>query len=374
MSETKSVQPEKLHLRSCIQRVCTGPEYSKNLPYEDAKAAMDFILSGQADPVQTAVLLVGLRMKRETQDENRGLLQAIVDRSEITTVAVDELIDIADAYNGHVRDLPVVPFLPAVLAACGAPAASHGVEYVSPKFGITTHLVLKEAGISVALSMQQAAERIANPAIGWAYVDQKTYCPTLHDLIALRSTIVKRTAITTLECLVGPLRGQEKTTLYTGFVHKAYPPVYSDLARMVGFDNAIIARGVEGGLIPSLQQPAKVHFYADGGEDQLLVVNAAKDLAMDHKTRSTPLPKDIAIYDIPEAEDRPSFDLDAAVKATLKAGLSALEGKDSSSKDALVLAAAIALFKAHKADSLTAGAEMARAAIDSGEALKRFKA
>ena len=374
MSETHSVQPEKLHLRSCIQRVCTGPEYSKDLPYEDAKAAMDFILSGQADPVQIAVLLVGLRMKRETQDENRGLLQAIVDRSEITTVAVDELIDIADAYNGHVRDLPVVPFLPAVLAACGLPAASHGVEYVSPKFGITTHLVLKEAGIRVDLTMQQAAERIADPAIGWAYVDQKTYCPTLHDLIPLRSTIVKRTAITTLECLVGPLRGQKKTTLYTGFVHKAYPPVYSDLARLVGFDGAIIARGVEGGLIPSLQQPAKVHFYEGSGEDQLMIVDAAKDLAMAHKTRSTPLPKDIEIYEVPEAEDRPSFDLDAAVTATLKAGLSALAGEQSSSKDSLVLAAAIALFKTSKAESLAAGAEMARTAIDSGEALKRFKA
>ncbi len=374
MSETKTLHQERMHLRSCIQRVCTGPEYSKNLPYEDAKSAMDFILSGQADPVQIAVLLVGLRMKRETQDENRGLLQAIVERSEIITADVDEVIDIADAYNGHVRDLPVVPFLPAVLAACGAPAASHGVVSVSPKFGITTHLILKEAGLSVDLTMEQAAKRVADPAIGWAYVDQKTYCPSLYELTPLRTAIVKRTAITTLECLVGPLRGQKKTTLYTGFVHKAYPSVYTDLARMVGFDAAIIARGVEGGLIPSLQQPAKVHFYEGDSDDQLMIVNAANDLGMDHKTRSTPLSKDIEIYEMPEAEDRPSFDLDAATKATVKAGLDALEGKNSTSKDSLILAASICLFKTNKADSLENGAEMARKAIDSGEALKRFKA
>ncbi|WP_198265393.1 anthranilate phosphoribosyltransferase [sulfur-oxidizing endosymbiont of Gigantopelta aegis] len=374
MNKNMTDQQNKMHLRSCIQRVCTGPEYSKNLPYDDAKAAMDYILSGNADPVQISILLVGLRMKRETQEENKGLLQAIVDRSTITTVAVNDLIDIADAYNGHVRDLPVIPFLPAVLAACGLPAASHGVESVGPKFGITTNLVLKATGLSAELSMKEAAQRIADPAIGWAYVDQKTYCPTLHDLIPLRTTIVKRTAITTLECLVGPLRGTKKTTLYTGFVHKAYPPVYTDLAKMVGFDGAIIARGVEGGLIPSLQQPAKVHFYEDDGEDQMFVVNATEDLGMNHKTRSTPLPKDIEIYDAPEAEDKPSFDLDAAVKATVKAGLAALNGEQSSSRDSLILAASIALFRTGKAESLSAGADIARQAIDSGEALKRFNA
>ena len=374
MSKTMTNHQAKMHLRSCIQRVCTGPEYSKNLPYQDAKAAMDFILSGQAEPVQIAVLLVGLRMKRETQEENQGFLQAIVERSNITTVDVNELIDIADAYNGHVRDLPAVPFLPAVLAACGLPAASHGVASVSPKFGITTHRVLKAAGLAVDLSMEEAAKRIADPAIGWAYVDQKTYCPTLHDLTPLRTTIIKRTIITTLECLVGPLRAKNKTTLYTGFVHKAYPQVYSEMARKVGFNSAIIARGVEGGLIPSLQQPAKVFYFDNEADDQVFEVNAAKDLNMKHNTRSTPLPKDLPISDQPEDEGLPPFDLDAAVKATVEAGLNALEGKQSTTKDALILAASIALFRTGKADSLQNGAEMAANAIDSGAALKRFKA
>jgi anthranilate phosphoribosyltransferase len=374
MSDTMTDQQAKMHLRSCIQRVCTGPEYSKDLPYEDAKVAMDYILTGRADPVQVAVLLVGLRMKRETQEENRGLLQAIVDRSDITTADVDELIDLADMYNGHARDLPAVPFLPAVLSACGLPAVSHGLQSVSPKFGITTHRVLKAVGYDIDISMEDAAKRIENPDIGWAYVDQKTYCPTLHALIPLRNTIIKRTAITTLECLVGPIRARNKTTLYTGFVHKAYPPVYLDLARMIGFDAAIVARGVEGGLIPSLQQPAKVHYYENDSDDRVMDVNAAKDLTMDHNTRSTPLPKDLKVTEVSEEEGKPPFDLDAAIQATIDAGIAALEGKAGTTKDSLILSAAIALCRTGKANSIQAGAAMAKEAIDSGEALKRFRA
>ena len=51
-------------MHNCIQPVATGPEYSKNLSFEEAKAGMELILRGEADPVQAAVYLIALRMKR----------------------------------------------------------------------------------------------------------------------------------------------------------------------------------------------------------------------------------------------------------------------------------------------------------------------
>ncbi len=365
------IAQEKNHLRSCIQRVCTGPEYSKDLPFEDAKRAMDFILSGKADPVQISVLLVGLRMKRETDAENKGMLQAILDNTAMAKADVEHVIDVADAYNGQVRGLPAIAFLPAVLAACGLNAVSHGVESVGPKFGITASRVLQAAGLSVELSTQAAARQVENAAVGWAYVDQKAYCKPLYDLIPLRTIIVKRTLITTLECIIGPVRGKQ-TTLLTGFVHKAYPPVYLSLARLAGFDHAIIVRGVEGGVIPSLQQPAKVHYFDNQGEDHVDEVTAAS-IGMSHSTRATPLPKDIPLAEDIFAQDKPPFDIDAAVKATLDAGLSALENKEGTTRDALIYIAAITLLRSGKASDLQQGAKMAREAISSGAALKRFQ-
>ena len=96
----------KSHLRACIQKVATGPEYSKDLSYDEAYHAMRHILSGEADEVQTSIYLISLRMKRETDEENRGTLQALIDTANICTAAVPELVDICLLYTSpSPRDL-----------------------------------------------------------------------------------------------------------------------------------------------------------------------------------------------------------------------------------------------------------------------------
>ena len=62
---------------SFLQRIATGPEMSKDLSLEDARTGMSLILDGRVHPVQAAVFLIALRMKRESEDENRGVLEAI---------------------------------------------------------------------------------------------------------------------------------------------------------------------------------------------------------------------------------------------------------------------------------------------------------
>ena len=119
-------------MRSVIQRIATGPEMSKDISRDEARVAMRAILEGQVDPVQAGIFLIALRMKRETDEENIGILEALRDAGETVTAGVNVLIDIADPYDGFTRTLPASPFLPAVLAACGVPAVCHGVERVGP--------------------------------------------------------------------------------------------------------------------------------------------------------------------------------------------------------------------------------------------------
>ena len=100
----------QLHMRQCIQKVATGPDYSKDLSFEEARDAMRAILTDDIDPVQTSILFIALRMKRETDEENRGILQALIDTSEHATAAVDEIVDISDPYDGYARGVPASPF------------------------------------------------------------------------------------------------------------------------------------------------------------------------------------------------------------------------------------------------------------------------
>jgi anthranilate phosphoribosyltransferase len=74
-----------------------------------------------------------------------------MDLTGTVTASVDEVVDLADPYDGYTRYLPISPFLPAVLAACGVRAVSHGVETVAPKQGATHRKILRAAGMDVDL-------------------------------------------------------------------------------------------------------------------------------------------------------------------------------------------------------------------------------
>jgi anthranilate phosphoribosyltransferase len=197
-------------MRSIIQRIATGPELSKDIALEEARLGMQAILDVEVDPVQAGIFLIALRMKRETDDEQRGVLDAVRDATQHVVADVDEVVDIADPYDGYNRCLPASPFLAPVLAECGVPAMSHGVDAVGPKFGVTHRHVLAAAGLPVDLSPTEAAARIADPAIGWSYLDQRAFAPKLHDLVGLRGTIVKRQVITTVEVLARPFTAAKR--------------------------------------------------------------------------------------------------------------------------------------------------------------------
>ena len=71
----------KAIMRSIIQRIATGPDMSKDISTEEAHAGMRAVLNGDIDPVQTAIFLIALRMKRETDAENRGVDHAAQEAS-----------------------------------------------------------------------------------------------------------------------------------------------------------------------------------------------------------------------------------------------------------------------------------------------------
>ena len=87
-------------MRSYLQRIATGPELSKDLTEDETHLAVSAILSGTVDEVQTAVFLIAMRMKRETDAENRGGLRALLDHSNQITAGVNDVLHIADPYDG----------------------------------------------------------------------------------------------------------------------------------------------------------------------------------------------------------------------------------------------------------------------------------
>ena len=329
-------------MRSIIQRIATGPELSKDITRDEARRGMRMVLDGTVDPVRAAVFLIALRMKRETDEENLGILDAVLETTDTVTAPVDEVVDLSDPYNGFNRNLPVSAFLPAVLAACGVPAVSHGVESMGPKFGATHHRVLAASGVPVASTPAEVHARLADPKTGWAYCDQSVFNPRLHALARLRSLIVKRPALATVEVMAGPVRGRRRTHVVTGYVHKPYARIYLLLARHAGFDSALIVRGIEGGITPSLRQNAKVWTYRDGADEHDMDISP-ETLGIEQSVRAVPLPEGIEGYRRKSDATGGEVDGLAIADAAARAGLDALDGAPGPARDSLVYAAALVL-------------------------------
>lgn len=318
---------------SFIGRVATGPTMSKPLTREEAGTAFALILKGEVDPVQSAVLLIALRMKRETDDENLGVLAALRHATLAATAPVDELVDLADPYDGFARHLPANVFLPAVLAACGVHAVIHGCAGVAPKDGVTHRHILLAANVPVDLSPTRAAAKIADPQCGWAYVDQQQFSPATNALAPLRALIVKRTCISTVEKLCAPIRARRWTHLVAGYVHEGYERLLDMLARDSGFASSLIIRGMEGGVLPRPTRPAPM---------------------------MPALPKEL------------EGDLPGIARAAADAGLEALHGKRGFARESLLAGAGLVLYHLKQAANANDGSAMAREALDSGRALARF--
>ncbi len=353
-------------MHSIIQRIATGPELSKDISLEEASLGTAAILRGEIDEVQAALFFIALRMKRETDDENMGVLDAILKLSQSRIAEVDEVVSLADPYDGINRNLPLAPFIPAVLAACGLATISHGLHAVGPKFGITHRHVLKAAGIDVDMDLEQAAVRLADSGIGWAYVDQRTFCPGLHELTGLRQRIIKRQALTTVEVLARPLTGRKRTHLVTGYVHKPYPAKYAALARFAGFEGCLLVRGTEGGVIPSLRQQSMLFRYQDGGEESGVEIDP-RTLGIDQPLRAVPLPDDSSILSGGDEIARIT-EVERAAAFAAESGLRALEGEKGPAYDALVYGSALILWHTGRAPSLPEAAEQVRLVLDNGNA------
>lgn len=360
-------------MRGVVQRIATGPTMSKDLPRDEARRAMRLILEGQADEIHAALFLIALRMKRETDAELAGVLDAIRQGMPRHGLSVDRLLVLADPYDGCLRGTPVSAFLPAVLAACGVRTLSHGVQAMGPKFGASHAAVLKAAGYAAARSLDDAARSLEDPGVGWAYLDQSIMAPELAGLTSLRTRIVKRPCLTTIESTLCPYEVEGTRHLLTGFVHTGYPEIYAALAREAGFASSIMVRGVEGTVVPSLAQASR-YVLGDSGDALAVMEIDPADYGLAHQQRALPLP----VLDAPVSQgarsvaDAGNTEVAKIALEGAQQGMAALQGEAGMAHDALSYAAAVALCGLGVFSELATAVAQTRRVLDDGTVLKHF--
>lgn len=279
MTDAKPSEQERI--KTYIGKIATGPNQSKDLTGEEARDALGLILNGVASPVQSAVLLIAARMKRETLAENIGYWRALDETTAKKRVNVDRLLQVADPFDGFNRAPYFGFYAIPVIAAMGLPTYGHSALCLPPKFGITFQDILHHHyKVPLDGPVEYIVRHLEENA--FAFIGLQQSHPPLERLRVLREEIVKRTALSTFEKMLMPLQAAKgKNYLATGYFHKGYEAPMAAAAGLSDFDKTVIGNGMEGTTLYGVHKPATVFVVADGGKPRELRLSLEETFSAD---------------------------------------------------------------------------------------------
>ena len=142
------------------------------------------------------------------------------------------------------------------------------------------------------------------------------------------------------------------------------------LARHSGFNSALLLRGTEGGVTPSLRKRGEFVRYSEQSEDTVVEADPS-DIGIEQVNRLVPIPP--ALRPKKDREFGPDENNAGIAKLAAKEGLAALEGKNSPTRDALLYSASLTLWHLGRYDSVPDAASAVREILSGGKAAERFR-
>ena len=320
-------------LKPVLARLADGATLSA----DEAEAAFDIIMSGEATPAQIAGLLMALRLRRETVAELTGAVRAM--RSRMATVAAPPgAMDVCGTGGDGGGTLNVSTAVTFVLAGCGVPVAKHGNRALSSRSGGAD--VLTALGVNVDVGLDRLPEVLAEA--GCVFLFAPRHHAALRHAAGPRVELGTRTIFN----LLGPLANPAQVTRQLiGVYDPRWLRPMAETLHQLGTQRAWLVHGQ--------------------GLDELTVAGENQVVEL----REGAL-RDFTVA--PEEAGLPRSPLEAirGGDALENAGAlqSLLVGCGGAYRDTVVLNAAAGLIVAGRADDLMAGAAMAGRSIDAGDA------
>jgi anthranilate phosphoribosyltransferase len=328
-------------MQTTLSRLLDGHDLTR----DEAREAMNTIMSGEATPAQIGGFLVALRLKGETADEIAGCAEAM--RSHVLPVRPrrDDLVDTAGTGGDGGRTFNISTAAALVAAAAGAGVAKHGNRAVSSASGSAD--VLEALGFSLELPPDRIAQSIDE--LGFGFLFAPTHHPAMKHAAPVRKELAARTVFNVLGPLTNPAGARAQVV---GVYSPDLVRTLAEVLAALGARRAFVVHGAGGIDELSPAGPNLVCEVLDGG---------VRDREID--------PLELGVVRCaPEALRGGSPEENA------QAIRDVFSGADGGRRDAILLNAAGAIAAGGHAEDLREGLELAREAVDSGAAAERLEA
>ncbi len=174
----------------------------QDLKRADTAAAMLEVLQGDADPVALGALLMGLRVKGESDEEILGFADAMLDAAEALTVPAGtvDIVGTGGSKHRQAHALNVSTMASFVAAAAGATICKHGNVKASSTSGSFDFLAA--IGVDINGTPADVEQQLATHGLAFAWA--KTFHPAMRHAGPVRSALGLPTVFNILGPLVHP--------------------------------------------------------------------------------------------------------------------------------------------------------------------------
>ena len=330
---------ERTELKPYIAKAVDGVHLTR----EEARDAIDIIMGDRSTNAQTAALLTAMRMNVETIDEITGCAEGM--RDKMAKVPHNsEVLEIVGTGGDMAKSFNISTTSSFVVSACGQAVAKHGNRSVSSKSGAAD--VLEALGVKIASTPERAARCIDE--VGVCFLFAQSYHRAMRFVGPVRAQSGIRTVFNILGPLANPANAEYNVI---GVYEERLIDIVANVLNNLGVKHSLVVYGTDGLDEISISAPTMIAEINNG-----------------KITRSTISPEDVGLKTAAKAE---IVGGDALENAGITLGI--LKGEIQGAKrDIVLFNSGAALYVCGKADSIKAGVELARNAIDSGAALEQL--
>jgi anthranilate phosphoribosyltransferase len=183
-------------VREAISKLVEGGDLTR----EEAVAAMNAIMTGEATPAQVGSFLTALRIKGETVEEIAGFAQVM--RAKVSKVTVPSginrpVVDVVGTGGDGQHTFNLSTTAAFVVAGAGVVVAKHGNRAASSRCGSAD--VLEALGVNINLTAEQVAVCLQETGFGFMFA------ALFHPSMKYAAPVRREIGIRTVFNLLGPL-------------------------------------------------------------------------------------------------------------------------------------------------------------------------
>ncbi|MCC8016432.1 MAG: anthranilate phosphoribosyltransferase [Clostridiales bacterium] len=210
----------------------------QDLSYEEAKSAVEEIMSGDCPPTLISAFLTALAMKKETDSEIAGCADGM--RAKSLKLKTDcETLEIVGTGGDKSNSFNISTTSAFVIAASGVKVTKHGNRAASSNSGAAD--CLEALGIKINVSPEIMKKALDETNMSFLFA--QTYHPAMRNVGAVRKEIGIRTVFNILGPLTNPANA--KMTVLGVFSREYVEKIAKALVRL-GVSDALVVYGLDG--------------------------------------------------------------------------------------------------------------------------------